>query len=425
MNIQLKDVDNVVFNGTDIDKVKFNDVLVWKKGKIYGFQIDQTGSDSAAAVTYTDDAVGMTPAAMNTSTGVFSYGDWADNDVIKYRPCVVNYDGSVEYYLDPDDFTKKADGTAATIDSSCVGNVMIEFDKMYYKFIPETNGFKVSNIRWDSSWKCWSFINCDGDEIPHFYISAYNGTGSDKLRSISGVTTDANSGCGGLSGTTEITRATANNTTAKTEWYTRVIADRLLINALLILFGKSLDSQTVFGPGLTAGGQTAKEAYVTGSLNNKGMFWGGTTSQAVKVFGIENWWGHSFDRTAGSMQTDGAYKIKLTWGQEDGSAVTGYQTTDSSKHISVSGALPTTNGYVTEMYCTEYGFHPKATQSGSSALWKDYYYYNTGTRYALIGGYASGGVDAGAWYFSLSNAVSAARWSFAASLSLKPLRPQA
>ena len=31
MNIQLKDVDNVVFNGIDVSAVKFNDVLVWRK----------------------------------------------------------------------------------------------------------------------------------------------------------------------------------------------------------------------------------------------------------------------------------------------------------------------------------------------------------------------------------------------------------
>ena len=34
MNIQLKDVDNVVFNGIDVSAVKFNDVLVWRKWEV-------------------------------------------------------------------------------------------------------------------------------------------------------------------------------------------------------------------------------------------------------------------------------------------------------------------------------------------------------------------------------------------------------
>ena len=40
MNIQLKDVDNVVFNGIDVSAVKFNDVLVWRKWEV----IEYTGA---------------------------------------------------------------------------------------------------------------------------------------------------------------------------------------------------------------------------------------------------------------------------------------------------------------------------------------------------------------------------------------------
>lgn len=47
-------------------------------GHIYGFHINGAESDPEKAVTYLADAIGMTPAHMNFTTGVFNYGDWED-----------------------------------------------------------------------------------------------------------------------------------------------------------------------------------------------------------------------------------------------------------------------------------------------------------------------------------------------------------
>ena len=74
------------------------------KNKVYGFRVNPNESDSAAAVTYLEDAVGMTPATMSTST--FDYGSWK-NAFFMPKPCMLKSDGTVDYCLDKNDYTKK------------------------------------------------------------------------------------------------------------------------------------------------------------------------------------------------------------------------------------------------------------------------------------------------------------------------------
>ena len=100
--------------------------------------------------------------------------------------------------------------------------------------------------------------------IDHFYTPIYNGSGiSNKLRSLSGRN------CLATSGTNEITYAKANNTTAKNEWYTEVLADNILITLLVVLMGKSTNVQETFGAGRSNGVQSTIQ---TGTMNNKGLF---------------------------------------------------------------------------------------------------------------------------------------------------------
>ena len=100
---------------------------------IYGFHIDPDESDSYDCVTYLADAVGMTPAVMGTTA--FNYGSW-ENAFFMPKPCMLKFDGTVDYYLDPNDYTKKADGTASDIaDLSYGGNAMMEFPLIWYKFV--------------------------------------------------------------------------------------------------------------------------------------------------------------------------------------------------------------------------------------------------------------------------------------------------
>lgn len=397
------------------------------KGKIYGFHINPDVSSSSDAITYLKDAVGKTPAAMGNST--FSYGDW-ENIFFMPKPCMLKSNGKVDYYLDPNDYTKKLDGTASDVaNSSYDGNAMMEWPKIWYKFVPgEKDGevsFYVADYKADSSYRCWSNIDSNNNEIEHFYTAIYNGTGTTKLRSLSGVALTSVNGNGNTTVTQEVERAIANNTTNNVEWYTEVYSDRILINMLLILMGKSLNSQSVYGRGLDTGGREAKEAYTTGLLNNKGLFWGDTLTgtSGVKVFGMENFWGCCWHRTAGLITNNHAVKLKLTYGTKDGSTVIGYNQTGNG-YID-NGTASYSNGCIQKMSYNKYGFMPTAVTDGSqSTYYADYYYpaaNYTGTRYALFGGGSGIGLAAGAFCLYLGNTPGGAIWYIAASLSCKPL----
>ena len=368
---------------------------------IYGWHIDPSVSDPSQAVTYLADAVGMTPAAMGTES--FSYGSWK-NAFFMPRPCMLGYNGSVAYYLDPDDYTKKLNGTPSDVSNpDFEGNAMMEWGLIWYKFVPgEAEGegsFYVSNRRIDSSYHCWCNINADNEITPHFYTAIYNSSIiGNRIRSLSGVTlSEPNITC--TTAYEETVLCTANNTGSTIEWYTDLFCDRQLINALLVLIGKSLDTQSVFGKGIVY--SNTSHAYTTGSLDTGGLFIGYTSEEtsAVKVFGIENWWGYSFRRTAGYIKTSAnRYLYKLTYGTADGSATTGYNITGEG--YKDAGAVPyvyvdhSRLTWIKRMRFGEYGMVPSdvTVESASTAdTYHNYFsdminYYSDSTTYAMLGG---------------------------------------
>ena len=438
---------------------------------VYGFKIDQSISDPATAVTYLRDAIGKTPAAMGSTA--FSYGDWEDVFFMP-KPCMLKSNGTVDYYLDQDDYSKKVDGTASDIsDLSYDGNAMMEWPLIYYKFEEDSDGnvyFYCSAQQVDDSYHCWCNYDASNNVIPHFYTAIYNGIiRSNKMRSLSGyrltpaigtipayddtATYTVGSICkvsttaytcitpvteaepfdsskwqeitpnnnGGTTGQTEVNGATANNPANTTAWYTDVYIDRQLISALLILMGKSRNDQGVFGRGLDSGSQAAKQAYVTGTLDNKGLFWGVTANgnSAVKVFGMENWYGCVWRRTAGliGVTVDGVnkYAYKLTYGTADGSTAAAYGS--SATGYLIADGRPASSNWVKTMSGGKHGLLPNEVSSSSS-----YYtvYYYTGTGYALFGGASPYGLYVGSLYVSLASGFSYAYWTISGSLSCKP-----
>jgi hypothetical protein len=398
---------------------------------IYGFYIDGNESDPSAKVTYLADAVGMTPAKMDYTNGKFDYGSWADVFFMP-RPCMVLQEGIVDYYLNPDDYSKKEDGTASDIaDTTYAGNAMMEWGrdgkKIWYKVIPDpwdaTSGaVYICDEQLDESYHAWSFINNQGREVDHFYTPIYNGSSvndgtNEVIRSMSGLAISKS-----LSGTEEITRCLRNNKGSDVLWYTEVLADKILINFLLILMGKSTDTQTVFGNGLITGGESALNAYRTGALNDKGLFFGyNDQTHAVKVFGMENFWGAQWRRHAGYIKNNSDQKIKLTYGRQDGSTADGYNT-DGSGYINI-GTTPagTSGGYIDQMNFNEYGMFAKNASGSSSTHYCDgLWYNNSAVTYAFFGGSSANGVRCGAFCCLLDNAVSAAAWGIGAALSYRP-----
>ncbi len=391
---------------------------------IYGFHIDSNESDPDAAVTYLKDAVGMTPAKMDYTNDVFDYGSWEDAFFMP-RPCMLNQDGTVAYYLDPNDLTKKEDGTDSDVaDTTFAGNAMMEWGrdgkKIWLCVVPKGDGTSadvfISNRQVTDDYHAWSFMDANGAYIDHFYTPIYNGSLVDGvMRSISGQAVSKS-----LTATNEISYAKKNGD----GWMIENYGDRLLINYLLILISKSLATQAVFGQGITSRSETAFNAYTTGTLNDKGLFYGSSgTSTAVKVFGMENWWGLQTRRTAGLVIHSGTVKYKLTESDADG-ASGGYTTTGAAyidSGIVISGS---TGSYIKAETFTTDGAMIPTTISGASTT--TYYgdscwFANSLNTYALFGGSSGSGARCGAFYAILDNPASVVTWLTGAAVSCKPL----
>ena len=396
---------------------------------IYGFHINSSESSPSAMITYPSDVLNanFTPAGMNYTTGTFDYGDWKEvlDDWLMPRPCMVKYDGTVDYYLNPDNYTLKEDGTSSDVaNSSYGGNAMMEWGKngkkIWYKVVVDSSSSDgsaatvyIADDQVDDDYVDYAFHNESGVSKDHFYTAIYNGSSiSSKCRSISGQT-PMNS----QTGTTEITYAKANGT----GWNTIQWCDDVLINYLLLLIGRNTNGQAQFGNGHYTGGSGASSLLKTGTMNTKGLFWGTNgTGSGVKVFGMENWWANIWRRGAGLINSSGKIKVKMTYGTEDGSTVTGYNT-DGSGYITPGITLPS-SGYISKQKVTKYGLFPIASSGSDSTYWCDYVWvYTSDNYYFRRGGTCGHGLICGPFCLDLDDTVSDSHWFIGSSPAYKPV----
>ena len=188
-----------------------------KKGVRFGIKIKKTESDPASRVSYLYDAVGMTPAYMDFSGGMFNYGDWGDVWFVEdNKPLMLRSNGQVGYYLNPDNYAYRKDMTASDVsNTSYDGNAMAQFPLGYiYRYEDDDYLYEIlSNVQYDENYKAYAHTRMDGTIAPYFYWSLFGGsTVSSKLRSIKGQSRTASQNA-----STEVTLATANGT----YWYSR------------------------------------------------------------------------------------------------------------------------------------------------------------------------------------------------------------
>ena len=404
---------------------------VFNKYIIYGFHVDSNESDPSAAVTYLEGAVGLTPAQMNYSSGAFDYGSW-ENAFFMPKPCMLKYDGTVDYYLNPNNYTKKADGTTSDIaNTNYAGNAMMEWGqngtKIWIKVVPDSGdatsySIYISDAQVDSDYHAWNFYDHTNTLVDHFYTPIYNGSLiSNKIRSISGQYPMKNQ-----TAPNELTYATANNVNSDHGWTMETYGDRFLINMLLVLMGKSLDTESVFGKGNQNGynsnDSTNYGMTVSGSMNTKGLFYGTNgTTDGVKVFGMENYWGNQRRRLVGWINNKGTQYVKMTYGTADGSTAVGYNMTGDG-YIN-TGVTVTSNvsGYTVKYSARNaFGIVPYVGSGSETTYYCDgAWVYTSDVYVANVGGYCGNGATCGAFYVNLNVAASHSTWSFGASVSYR------
>lgn len=111
----------------------------------------------------------------------------------RMRRCVLNADGTVNYYLNPNNSNFKEDGTPSVL-TGADGNVMVEIPKHYIKVetVDNIDSFSVSLTPEVGYVLDPAFLKWNGTkmvEVPYRYFRAYEGfVSGGKLLSVSGVT---------------------------------------------------------------------------------------------------------------------------------------------------------------------------------------------------------------------------------------------
>lgn len=390
-NLGLRVVDNVLqhWDGTEWKDVD----PPGKSYSTFGVRIDTANSNPLTAVTYIDDAVGMTGGA----------AAWDAKPIFKgIRPCVLK-DGVVQYYLNPLNFTQKADGTPATITSETAGDVMIEIPKVGFKIT--TNGNYVDVKITDnpnagaSGFHYYAHTRSVEGDRAKLYLGAYLGSMiGNKLHSISGKYPAANYTIGEF----------INFAKAKGAGYDIMgFYPMMLVQCLYLIKYKSLNGQAALGMGCV--NRDDEDTVPTGGTNTKGMCWGdqGGMNQ-MKVFGLEDFWGNVF-QFVGGLYCDTNRHI-LTAFRDFNTTGAGY--TDQG----TGGFTANTGGWIKKVQgTTELGFVLKEAGGSNTTYFSDYGWISADC-FPIAGGICSDGSYAGPFRFYVSYSADVYDWDVGARL---------
>ena len=405
----------------------------------YAIWIDREDGVESTCVHNVDgyDNQGYRPIKMIFDTDVeknaLDWGDW-ENAQFMPKPCMLRNNGTVDYYLNPNNYNQKADGSPTTdiSDVNYDGNAMMEWSPVFTK--NETIGTKhyiyFCSEKLDDSYECYSAKKEDGNYGDHWYMPIYEGrVVNNVMRSLS-TGTDGTSGAKPTASTTmdqEMTYAKANGT----GWNITCWADENLVAMLGIMVMGRLNCAMAIG--YNCGSSTSALTHNIGTANKKGMFFGHytTSAYATKFFGMENWWGHRWRRCVGLLTKNYKVYTKMTKSTVDGSTVQNYNS-NASGYIDTGITVPSgmSSSYFVDVAASKYGFTIPAaltkykgdtgTAGGSSTTYYcDAAWSAAGTMALLSGGTVNAGVASGLFAFNVNNAPSNAIWSLGASLSYK------
>ena len=368
----------------------------------------------------------------------------------EYKGCVVK-NGKLQYYLNPNDWTKTSNGSNSNLDGTD-GDVMIHTPKFYGK--SGSNGNKrwvrISTVKVDASWV----------EIPEMFISAYRNTiytDGDTTKIASVVSTDAKYRGGGRRSeydqylstdqfktdlgkpVSNISRATMRTYAAATgqellcyEFYKWIFYWNYVIEYANFNSQKEFNSELTsdgyhqggLGPGLTTwdwgqwGSYNGNYAITPcGYTNEFGNFSGVKTIQLQspeKTLYANRWRG--FENPFGDIWTNlEGIVIKRDVAKANSNV---YTTTDVSKYgedyslFDIAGVEIAQDGWIGTFDLGSKAEIIPSSISGSESTYKcDYHWCNVDyveKRTLMVGGSANGGGGAGLGYFLSTDGVGSA-----------------
>lgn len=364
----------------------------------------------------------------------------------QYRGCVVK-DGVLQYYLDPNDWSKKAGagviasdngvnaGSGVNVDNlqedsvldGTDGEVCVETPKFYLKCTTVGN---ITTIR-----ESLQQIDANYKEIPSMFVDAYRGTvNSSKLRSVVNTSAEFRGGTNNTSYDSYLEsdpfkcllgKPRTNITRANFRTYARNIGKELLsydqYKAIFywnyVIEYANFNSQADYNANLTSDGyrQGGLGAGLTtwdwnswstyndnnpitpcGYGNDIGNFTGiKTIIVGSKTFQMPRWRG--FDNPFGDIWTnvDGCVlKIPNMYILLNKENYT--DSLDNIKYSRMYSTLPTTDGSIKSLQLGEYAdMVPKTVGGNTTTYMCDYYWQNSNLNTLLVGGSVTGGSYAG------------------------------
>ena len=332
------------------------------------------------------------------------------------KRCVLNADGSVNYYLDAYDSNLKEDGTLADL-TGASGNVMVEVPLVYIKYTYSTDG-SVKH-KWEISLEPetgfephWAFDR-GGSIRSKRYYPAYQGyVNGEKLISRSGVYPTTNVTLPTFRGYSKANSVT-NPSTGETPtgyWSNIDFALYELITLLCVIEYGTMNIQSALGQGRTAltGGTWVNGSLigVTGLSNGYGnrtanYTYAGSADDAnadlsfMSYRGCENFFGNVW-RMADGVIFKGTTNNKTMWYNTNPASYNNDATGYTNSGIVTASAA----GYGRKLGNTNKGFIiTDVTGGNSNAGTTDYYYTSaTDNTLALVGGSSTDGLTAGPLY---------------------------
>lgn len=241
---------------------KIQDALNVRRSPIYGFIEKMDISNPAQRIEYTGENKYFTPMSMNMTTHAMNYGSWNGFwFLLQNRPAIVNFDGTLDCWLNPDNYEQKEDGTTSGIGSyDTQGGAYAWIPKIYKKeYVIGNNRYVYfSQTKADDDFEPVGFIDPDGNELDGVWIPMFYG--HKDANGMMRVLARGNPVSGGGM-TTDAQKAAIEKAGARHVFFGGAIVNTLV--DLLTMFVKSTDSQSAYGNG-------ASTAY-NASATNYGM----------------------------------------------------------------------------------------------------------------------------------------------------------
>ena len=296
------------------------------------------------------------------------------------KRCVLNSNGTVKYFLNPNNSTKKEDGTTAIIDGTD-GNVMVQIPKFWYKyeFADGKHKWLISNNK-QPGFELHPAFDREGIIRDFRYYPAYQGfTLNGKLISGSGRVPTANKTIAAFR-----TEAAANGAGwSQIDW-------NLLIAVQLLYLTEyaDFDTQAMLGQGITSGSVYTAVTGSSNSLGNASSPSTNTNTQFMSYRGIENLYGQIFKFIDGVNIKDREYFVNKKPSTYANDVFTG-------DYVTTGMIMVEASGYVKNIVQNKNGFIGSDNTGADSTYIPDIQYQNTGNRIVFFGGYAGDGLDAG------------------------------